>query len=319
MFSRFLTLILIGSAFVLGACDKPAEEHSPVVLQVAGRSIDMEQFQREIDQLIPDETALSSKEEVVDLKRSFLRQLIDRELTLAEADRLGMTVTPEELEARVSEYRRDYPAGEFERMLGDQQVSIDQWRSDLRDRLRMEKVVEEQVYRRLKVDETELETYYREHRDAFDRPEQVRARQIVVAEETEGQRLLGLLRQGESFASVAKAHSLSPDGEKGGDLGFFARGEMPPEFDEVVFSLPVGRLSDLIKTDYGFHIFLVEEKRPAQKLSLAEVRSTVEDTLLAGKKEQAYQSWLRGLGSRATIEVNWSLLDDRAAEQRESR
>ncbi|NIQ08622.1 MAG: foldase, partial [Gammaproteobacteria bacterium] len=79
--------------------------------------------------------------------------------------------------------------------------------------------------------------YYEANRKNFDRPAQVRARQIVVADEIEGQKVLDLLRQGEPFAEVAKEYSLSADAEDGGDLGFFARGEMPPEFDEVVFDL----------------------------------------------------------------------------------
>ena len=74
---------------------------------------------------------------------------------------------------------------------------------------------------------------------------------------------LRLLRQGEDFAKVAKEHSLSPDREQGGDLGFFAKGEMPPEFDAIVFKLAPGRISDLVQSDYGFHIFLVAHRKPS--------------------------------------------------------
>jgi peptidyl-prolyl cis-trans isomerase C len=101
---------------------------------------------------------------------------------------------------------------------------------------------------------------------------------------------------------------MSPDAKKGGDLGFFAKGEMPPEFEKAVFSLPVGRLSDLVKSEYGYHVFLVEEKRKAAQLTLEEVRADIRETLLSEKKEQAYQTWLRDLRSQANIEMDWSLL-----------
>ncbi len=147
----------------------------------------------------------------------------------------------------------------------------------------------------------------------------MRARQIIVAGEEEGQRVLGLLRQGENFADVAQRYSLSPDAEKGGDLGFFARGEMPPQFEEVVFSLPPGRLSDLVKTDYGYHVFRVEEKRRAQRLTLEQVRERIRSRLLKDKEEKAYREWLLGLSGQATIEVDWTLLNngDRADRQKD--
>ncbi len=208
----------------------------------------------------------------------------------------------------MAEYRHDYPDKAFDQMLRDQGIDEVQWRRELKERLLMEKVIRQEVYTGITVDEEETADYYREHRSDFDRPEQVRARQIVVATEAEGQRVLGLLRQGEPFAEMARRHSLSPDSEQGGDLGFFARGQMPQEFDTVVFSLPVGRLSDLVRSEYGFHIFLVEERRTAQRLSLEQVKEEVVERLRNEKEELAYQEWLQMLGGRANLEVNWSLM-----------
>jgi peptidyl-prolyl cis-trans isomerase C len=229
-------------------------------------------------------------------------------LALAEADRLGVNVTPEEVEAALREHRRDYPVDAFEQMLKAQGVTLEDWRRDLEEGLLMEKVVRQAVYTTVVVTESEVEDYYREHRDEFDRPAQVRARQIVVASKEEGQRALGRLRQGEPFVEVARQSSLSPDAEEGGDLGFFSRGEMPPEFDAIVFTLPVGRLSNLVQSEYGFHLFLVEERREALRLPLSAVRDDIRDKLLAEKEERAYQQWLQNLRGRATIEVDWSRL-----------
>ena len=172
----------------------------------------------------------------------------------------------------------------------------------------MEKLLEETVYSRVDVTDKEIADYYEANRKQFDRPAQVRARQIVVADEAKGQEVLGLLRQGRPFAEIAAEYSLSPDAEQGGDLGFFARGEMPPEFDDVVFDLPVNRLSDLVKSDYGYHIFLVEEKSKVSE----EIRAILESQ----KKEVVYLDWLQEMRARAVINVDWSQLEENSHKNR---
>ena len=86
---------------------------------------------------------------------------------------------------------------------------------------------------------------------------------------------------------------------------------MPAEFDAVVFNLPAGRLSPLIKSEYGYHIFLVEERRDAAKLSLAQAREEIRVRLQAELEEHLYRQWLDELRAKAKIDVNWALLDQR--------
>jgi len=303
----FFSLVLLLLSSACHPKEEAEEAATPVLIHVDGRSVTLEQFQKDFAATLPPGQNLSP-EEKEELERAFLVQVIDRELALDEAENLGITVTPMEVEEALQEYRRDYPAGAFEEMLSERGFTLDSWQRELTQNLLMEKVVRQAAYSGVTVSEEEIAAYYQEHRDTFDRPEQVRARQIVIASEAEGQRILGLLRQGESFAEMARQYSLSPDGEQGGDLGFFARGEMPPEFDAVVFSLPVGRLSDLVKSEYGFHIFLVEERRKAMRLGLDDVRDEIRSGLRAEKEDRAYQEWLGKLRGQAAIEVNWSLI-----------
>ena len=174
----------------------------------------------------------------------------------------------------------------------------------------MEKLLEQAVYSRVSVTDMEVAAYFEANRDQFDRPAQVRARQIVVATENEGQEALNLLRQGQPFEEVAAKYSLSPDGQLGGDLGFFGRGEMPPEFDEIVFDLPVKRLSKLVKSEYGYHIFMVEEKRKAVRLSKKEATEEIVSILEGLKKEEVYLGWLQEMRARAVIAVDWTQLEE---------
>jgi len=302
----FCMLLLFSS---MAACKEKAPSASGVVLiKIDQRTVTLDAFQQAFSQSLPADQQLSTGERD-DLQRSFLAQLIDRQLALAEAERLGLQVTPDEVEAAVQEHRRDYPAGEFEQNLRQRNITLEAWQGELRERLLMEKVARQVASERVKVGEQEIGAYYRANREEFDRPAQVRARQIVVADEAQGEKVLALLKQNHPFAEVAKEFSLSPDGEVGGDLGFFARGEMPAEFDAVVFNLPIGKLSPLVKSEYGYHIFLVEERREAVKLPLNQVHDEIRDKLRGEKEEQVYQQWLDDLRAKAKIEVNWALLD----------
>jgi peptidyl-prolyl cis-trans isomerase C len=195
-------------------------------------------------------------------------------------------------------------------MLQERGLTLQFWREELKESLIMEKLLEQAVYPRVSVTDMEVAAYFEANRDQFDRPAQVRARQIVVTTETEGQEALDLLRQGQPFEEVAAKYSLSPDAQLGGDLGFFGRGEMPPEFDEIVFDLPVKRLSKLVKSEYGYHIFMVEEKRKAMRLSKKEATEEIVAILEGLKKEEVYLGWLQEMRARAVIAVDWTQLEE---------
>jgi len=292
---------------VLAGCEDKSTVHPPVLFKVDNRMVTLEQFQKAFRNSLPAGKNFTA-EEIDDLQRAYLVQAIDRELILAEADRLGVAVSTAEIEAALAEARRDYEGEEFNKRLEERGLTLDEWRRELRDGLLMEKVVRLAAYPRAVVSDADVLAEFENNQAEYDRPEQVRARQILVETEAEGDRLLGLLRSGEPFAEVARKYSLSPDSEEGGDLGFFAKGEMPQEFDDTVFSLPVGRISDLVKSPYGFHIFLVEEKRQAKSLSLQEASGEIRTRLLRRAEEEVYQQWLQELRARAAININMALL-----------
>jgi len=116
------------------------------------------------------------------------------------------------------------------------------------------------------------------------------------------------IRAGEDFADVAREVSLSPDARDGGDLGFFSRGVMPAEFDEAVFPLKEGTLSEVVRSPYGFHIFLVEEKTKAKDLSLDEVRGEITEILRRRQMEKLYIKFIVDIKKKAEIEIDQQLL-----------
>jgi peptidyl-prolyl cis-trans isomerase D len=146
----------------------------------------------------------------------------------------------------------------------------------------------------------EVRDYYTEHLETFQRPEQVRARHILFkvassasAEQeaqvrTRAEAVVTALRNGEDFATLAKQHSEdAATAAQGGDLGYFPRGQMVAPFEEAAFSLPVGQLSDLVRTPFGWHILQVEDKREADTRPLAEVESEIQDKIREDKIRDA--------------------------------
>jgi parvulin-like peptidyl-prolyl isomerase len=127
---------------------------------------------------------------------------------------------------------------------------------------------------------------------------QIRARHILVETEDEANAVLERLNQGEDFATVAMEVSQDTlSAELGGDLGWFARGDMVPDFEEAAFDLPVGEISDVVETTYGFHIILVEERDEDKELDPDTLEQRISD---------AFEVWLLDLQTEADIEILWS-------------
>jgi peptidyl-prolyl cis-trans isomerase C len=132
----------------------------------------------------------------------------------------------------------------------------------------------------------------------------VRAAQIVVKGMDDARRVQAQLKSGKKFSDLARKYSLSADAKVGGDLGFFPRGQMPPAFDQVVFNLGVGQVSDVVETEYGYHLFRVLEKKAGRKLEFADVREQVEARLLEQRRAEAQTKYEQELRAKAQVWVN---------------
>jgi peptidyl-prolyl cis-trans isomerase C len=169
----------------------------------------------------------------------------------------------------------------------------------------IEKLIAREVGRGAHVSAADIRRYYQDNPQEFERPEQVRVRQIVVDTAAEAQKILEELQRDKAdFASIARSRSTAPEAAEGGDLGYFAMGDMPGEFN-VVFGLPKGGLSGVVKSPYGFHIFKLEERRKAGKLSLEAATPEITGKLDQRKQDERYKAWLKELRSRTKFVVNY--------------
>jgi len=298
-------LVLFAALFLAGGCRLPRD----TAAEVDGRRIEagelesaLRAFTATFGQLPP-----ALERELPRVRRGVLERLIDREVMLAEAGRRGIRPSPAELERTLAATREGMPAKELEATLTEAGTDRESWRRTAERDLTIEKL-QTALMASVSVSELELDAWIARHRDQRELPEEARASQILVRTEADAIAVRRRILGGASFADEARAISLSPDAERGGDLGYFARGQMPPEFDEAVFTLPRGQISDIVESPYGFHLFLVIDRRPARTRSDAELRADVRTALLGGKREEAFRAWLADARAKARIKYNRSLV-----------
>lgn len=298
-------------AFFAGCQRRPAEDpRTAPVLWVNAQSVSRAEFEAELSRSLelPEGASAPTPEQLAALRHTVLQGRVDRLLLLQEAKSRGITIPEAEVQKRLDRMRADWPGPEFEALLARRQQTLEEVRADALAQLTQERLFHDLVYSRVAVTEEEIRAYVEAHPDEFQDPEQVHAAQIVVKELDQAKEIRAQLRAGAKFADLARERSLSADAKAGGDLGWFARGVMPPQFDQVAFSLSPGQLSEVVSTDYGFHIFKLLERRPARKKDLAAVRGAVERRLLRGKQEQAQAEFLTQLRSQAAVRINEPVL-----------
>jgi peptidyl-prolyl cis-trans isomerase C len=164
------------------------------------------------------------------------------------------------------------------------------------------KVAIDKMLEKVTVSDEDAKKYYDENKGQFAQPEQVHARHILVSDDVEMELVLADLKAGDKFEDVAAKHSTCPSKEQGGDLGFFGKGQMVPEFEKVAFETEIGKVSDPVKTQFGVHVIKVEEKTSESTVPFEEVIEQIKPYLLNQKRNEAYQEELKLLKEKYKIE-----------------
>jgi len=172
------------------------------------------------------------------------------------------------------------------------------------EQILVQALIEREILNKVKVNDEEVLEYYEQNKDSFTEKEQVHLYNILLETEEEAQNILEQLKAGEDFSEIAIEKSSGPSAAQGGDLGYVAKGTIIPEIEEVVFALESEELSEVVKTDFGFHILKISDKKAETVKTLEEVKEGILQTLLPDKQKEAFENLLEELKGKVEIEIN---------------
>jgi parvulin-like peptidyl-prolyl isomerase len=226
-----------------------------------------------------------------------LQRLVTERLILNRALALGVEVSDAEVDARIQlVHGSDFAAPD------------PVYREEVRRQMTSERAALLDLAPRAEIPEHKLVEHFEEHREEYRKPARIQIRQIVVEDAVTAKDLRAEILTGADFSALARDHSLAPEAEAGGLLPPFAIGEMPEVFDRA-FKLRVGELSEVIESDYGFHIFLLVGKFPPHEPEFGELREEILVDLQGRRLDELRRGWLLELKRNTEIEVNERLLE----------
>ena len=314
----FKPFLIVSVIFLLNSCfDNNSRMNAigsdQVVLTVNGEKITAKQFDKVLNakkQLFRVQNFEELKtEELVWIKIRGLNEIIRNTLIAQEIAKENISIEQNVLEDNLRKAREGYLEGAFEKTLDLEGISIADWEKSIEKKLLTNELIHQQVNSKVSLSDKELRDYYDKNHNEFHKKEQVKALHIMVESEEEIREIQKELRSKQkTFPALAMEYSLGPEGAQGGDLGYFEAGQMPEEFDDV-FKLKINKVSDIIKTPYGFHLLKVVDKIEERKMDFEESKSRVEKILLEYLQDQAFKKWFLKLKQNAEIEIEYESLE----------
>ncbi len=311
-----ITLLIIGSANA-GESEKP---EVPSAAIVNGRRILMSSLDGRVQDAIGQDPELRSRENIAKLRkmrRDILSELIDQELVIQEGEKAGLKPRDIEIDTELAKIKQRFPSEDaFKQLLKQQKLTEEKLHEIIERALIGKKVLDIRIKPTAKpVTDEDISAFYAENKKYFIKPEEVKVSHILIKvapgadEQAKSgaksgiQAILEKTRGGEDFAELAKEYSQGPSAPNGGDLGYFTRGRMVKPFEDAAFSLDVGRISEVVETQFGYHIILSVDRKPETLLALEEVSEGIRKDLYDKEVDIALKKWLEPVREKATIEI----------------
>lgn len=273
------------------------------------------------------------EEKIKEMKKEMLNQMVEEKLLRQEAKKQNIIVTKQDIQKGVDEVKKrfnpenDYK--EYKEELKRQGYTEKIFENDIKEQLMVMQLIEKEIKAKATLpNEAEVQKYYDEHKKELKQDEQVRARHILIRMDEKAdlktqsaalkkiQEVQAKIKKGEDFAALAKEYSEDPGSkENGGDLGFFTKETMVPEFSKAAFALKPGQVSDVVKTSFGYHLIKVEETKPAKMLALddevpvgngktVKIKEYIQNMLYQQSMEKKFEDWLKDLKGKSKIETH---------------
>jgi peptidyl-prolyl cis-trans isomerase SurA len=250
------------------------------------------------------------------LKRA-MDGLIGEKLMESQLKELNIEVADGEIDLAIEDVKRqnNIDGAQFEQLLASEGYSLATYRSFMKKHLARSKLVNLKVRSKVKVSEEDIKAEYQRGAKAESEDAEVHARHLLVqlapkasADQIEAARKKAVAlaeearKPGVDFATLAKEKSEGPSKDDGGDLGFFRRGVMVPEFERAAFTLPIGGVSEPIRTKFGWHVIKVEERRALQAKPYEELKDQLREKILRAQLERYTDQYIQELRSQSVVE-----------------
>jgi len=279
-----------------------------------------EEYGPQLQKLAAQSPDLAAQQEKL-IMQNMTNKMVIEHLLEKEAKQAGIEVTPEqvvaEISKRLAEAKPPQTLEGYKQMYEAQGGNFEVFKAGWAKQMKYVKLLELKDPNSLVVNEASAKEYYDKNPTEFQIPEQVRASHILISTEPKDpnadpnqikvkakEKAEGVLKQvneGGDFAALAKENSDCPSAAQGGDLGKFGRGQMVKPFEDAAFSLKVGEVSDLVETQFGYHIIKVTEHQDPNTITFEAAKDRIMANLKAAKTQQAFRKYIGELQEKAKI------------------
>ena len=312
-----MTLVLSAIApLVLASEKQPPKGKVAIVNGVEISQEDFELEMRRVEARMRSSARSPGASELGQMREQVLDSLIARELLYQESQRKRIKVDSKTIDEQFETMKKRFPSEtEFKKALDSIDLSEATLRSQLERDQAVRQLIDSQFAEKLTVSDEELKAYYDSHTNSFKKPEQVKASHILIKSESQtdesqkaGARkklemIQGKLKKGEDFGTLAKEYSEGPSSAKGGDLGYFSRGQMVKPFEDAAFALQPGEVSGVVETRFGYHLIKVTDKTPETTLAYDDIKERLREYLKQEKRRREMGSYVESLRNKAKVEV----------------
>lgn len=326
LFHVFLVAAVLSCSTLAGAAGADADKKAKpaatavaaqpkgAVARVNGIAIDAIELRRAEKVMLRGQSVPAGQEAAID--KQALEQLVSAELLYQAAAKQEVKGLEKEVDAKLAQGKAQFKdEKDFVKAIKELDMDEKDFREYTRRDLLIAHFVEAEFVAKTVVSDAEIRAFYDKNQDKFKQDEAVKASHILIGADEKAsadekkkalekaEKLHKELAGGADFAALAKANSTCPSSQQGGDLGFFGKGQMVPEFEKAAFALKPGELSDVVETKFGYHIIKLTEKKPAGIVDFKDVKGKIAEYLKGQKINEAIQKYIAEARKSAKIEI----------------
>jgi peptidyl-prolyl cis-trans isomerase C len=288
---------------------------------VNGKAIPHGDFQRQVEMFKRQVTKRQPGQLPEELEKRLQNQVIDKmiadELLFQEAEKKGIKIDSQTIDGEIKKIKSRFKdEKEYLQRLKGSGLSEDKLKDQIQRRMAISKLIEKEILPKVKVNDQDAKDYYDANMHKFKQQERVRARHILMKvdkgdpedKKTAAKKKLQAIQKrilaGEDFSKLAKENSEGPSNVKGGDLGYFTKGRMVKPFEEVAFKLSPNEVSDIVETQFGYHLIKVVDRQEAGTQPYEKIKEKLKSQLYNEQVQTNIEPYVKALRKKATVQVH---------------